>query len=309
MGEGSYRGGPHGVHRVNDSRRNAADTESVVDAVLTMSRFNKGQRRALVRRRSVELIERIFRSPWPARVQRFSTGALGFLAARFPQLAAWLRPFLRSTGVALGAAALRVGSRSPLHEPTAAVPTTNPPSPPAVVPPSDLLTDLRTAFDWQVRAKAAAALSLSTADGVVGALADALHDSSVEVAIAAVDALGRRRESTVSTALLGVVRNESGSFHPLTRAAAVGALAARLGDDELDPVLGAVRDVEAEVSLAAIAAIGERRPEVVTAHLLPIVEDRTGFFLPLVVSAARSALDRAVNAPAAPTGGWSPSYS
>jgi hypothetical protein len=55
-----------------------------------------------------------------------------------------------------------------------------------------------------------------------------------------------------------------------------------------------VRDIDAEVSMAAIDAVAQRAPQAVAIDcLLPVVVDETGFFLPVVRAAATRALERA----------------
>ncbi len=159
--------------------------------------------------------------------------------------------------------------------------------------PERLLAELAQGADWQSRARAASGLGEVEADGVVAALVHALGDPSVEVALAAIQALASRQEARVATALLEVVSSANGYFSPVTRAAAIGVLAKRLAVRELAPIFEAVRDVDADVSIAAIAAIAEHAPHAAATHILPLLEDRSGYFLPLVRLAATNALDGA----------------
>jgi HEAT repeat protein len=72
----------------------------------------------------------------------------------------------------------------------------------------------------------------------------------------------------------------------------VHALARGTSPAELDAVVNVLSDVDAEVSLAAIAALAEFAPELAARHVVPLVEDRSGYFLPFVRLAATRALIR-----------------
>lgn len=179
------------------------------------------------------------------------------------------------------------------------------PTPPASAPPAELeserddttadllVVQLVAAPTWQSRASAAEALARVHGDGVAEALAHALRDTSAEVAIAAIDALARRGEPAALSALRAVVDNVDGFFSPVTRVASLSALGRMLCDSELAPVVACVRDLDAEVSIAAIAVVADRQRETAIEHLLPVLEDRTGYFLPVVRLAAANALARA----------------
>jgi hypothetical protein len=130
----------------------------------------------------------------------------------------------------------------------------------------------------------------------------ALRDPSAEVAAAAATVLGACTEESTQAqchaALLEALENHDGYFSPLTRVAALQSLVHRLGapptPPELAPLLQAVRDLDAEVSMAAIAAVAAHAPaRVVLDHLFPVAFDETNFFLPMVRSAATRALERA----------------
>jgi HEAT repeat protein len=149
---------------------------------------------------------------------------------------------------------------------------------------------LSSAEDWRRRASAAERLAAAEADGVVAGLVRALSDPSVEVAVAAIQALSGRREPRIDSALLEVVKSTDGYYSPMTRAAAISVLTRRLARSELAPIFDAVRDVDADVSVAAIAAIGEHAPHAASSVLLPLLMDRSGYYLPLVRLAATKAL-------------------
>lgn len=156
-----------------------------------------------------------------------------------------------------------------------------------------LVVQLVAAANWQNRVSAAEALAQLDGDGVREALTRALRDTSVEVAIAAIDALARRQDRASLDALRVVLDNRDGFFSPVTRVAALAALGRMLADTELGPILALVRDMDAEVSIGAIAVIADRKSATAAEHLLPVLQDTSGYFLPLVRLAAANALVRA----------------
>lgn len=156
-----------------------------------------------------------------------------------------------------------------------------------------LIAQLLAASSWQARASAALSLSQVEGEGVVPALLHALRDPSVEVAVAAVDALGGRDDRTARDALLGVLVNAEGYFNPVTRVAAISGLARQLDAESFGPVFAAVRDIDAEVSIAAVAIIADRMPTAAATQLMPLLRDPSGFYLPIVRLAAVNALERA----------------
>jgi hypothetical protein len=244
--------------------------------------------RTLSRVRLPWLIERVLQQlPWSARVQRLSTRALTRVAARFPIVAELI-------GLHGDPAERPV---APIHHGTSFVD-------PEADATRDAATDTAGAANawlaqlandpsWQIRANAASRLASVQAPGVVDALLAAARDPSAEVAAAAIVALGGKRDARVEPVLRQVLANQEGYFLPVTRAAAVQALAHHLPDGELAPVLDATRDMDAEVSLVAIAALAECAPRAASDPLLRILRDRTGYFLPLVRLGAANALERA----------------
>ena len=156
-----------------------------------------------------------------------------------------------------------------------------------------LLVQLVAAPHWQSRVSAAAALAQLDGEGVREGLTRALRDPSVEVAIAAVDALARRGDRAAQQALRGVLDNVDGYFSPVTRVAALSALGHLVSDNELGQIMACVRDLDAEVSIAAIAVIADRKRATAAEHLLPILQDGSGYFLPIVRLATANALTRA----------------
>jgi hypothetical protein len=125
-----------------------------------------------------------------------------------------------------------------------------------------------------------------------------LRDPSAEVASVAALKLGSKPTPEATFALREVLKNVDGYFSPLTRVAALQAFTHSLpsapGPNELEPLLELVRDIDAEVSMAAIDAIAQRAPSsIAIERLLPVVLDDSGYFLPIVRAAATRALERA----------------
>jgi|GEM_PF-4554759 len=156
-----------------------------------------------------------------------------------------------------------------------------------------LIVQLVASGSWQARAAAALSLAHHSGEGVMQALVTALRDESVEVAVAAADALVQHPEHEATEGLLGVLQNSEGYFSPVTRVAAISTLAQRLDPAQFDPVFAAVRDMDAEVSIAAAAVITERMPSSASAQLLHVLRDTSGFYLPIVRLAVANALERA----------------
>ena len=170
---------------------------------------------------------------------------------------------------------------------------------------SDLMSELGTPAPAPTRAAANGQAANAVFTQVepppsedLGTLIAALRDPSAEVAAVAALKLGARREPEASAALRDALSNTDGYFNPLTRVAALQAFTLRLAPEpeagEVQTLLTLVRDVDAEVSMAAIDAVAQRAPSTVALDcLLPVVIDETGFFLPIVRAAATRALERA----------------
>jgi HEAT repeat protein len=236
---------------------------------------------ALAQVRLAPALERVLKTAWGVRAQRLGAQALRRVAARFPVLAELVN--VRGSAqhqVAVGNTTQRTFQVS---DPRVAEP---------LAPLATLLERLAHAPDWQARAGAAADLARVEANDALEPLVRALQDPSAEVAATAIDSLARFRDGRVTFALEHVLRNREGYFSPVTRAAAVHGLARGARDGQLGPVVEALSDLDGEVSLAAIAALGEYAPALVAQHLLPLVEDRSGYFLPFVRLAAIRALVR-----------------
>ena len=120
----------------------------------------------------------------------------------------------------------------------------------------------------------------------------ALRNPSAEAAVDAAEALRQHPGEATVAALREVLMNGEGYFNGATRAAAVRTLGAVLPSGALSPVYSAVRDVDASVSLSAIAAIVDRGEDGCAEALLTVLEDGSGFFLPPTRRAAARGLDR-----------------
>jgi HEAT repeat protein len=230
------------------------------------------------------LVERVKAKPWGvelerigSQVQRFGGTAWDNISTRWPALADLVRD------------RKLVSAR---YRPNAAA-ATAPEAPLSGVAIDAMLAQLVGATSWQSRASAAMSLAHVESEGVVPALVRALRDPSVEVAVSAVDALTSHYEAASTEALLQVLGNQEGFFNPITRVAAITGLARRLTADAFNPIFAAIRDIDAEVCIAAIAVIAERVPERAGEQLLPILRDPSGYYLPLVRLAAANALERA----------------
>jgi hypothetical protein len=240
---------------------------------------------ALAQVRLAPALERVLKTAWGVRVQRLGAQALRRVAARFPALAELVNLREAQHQVAIGNTAQRVFT---VRDTAQMEP---------LLPLGTLLDRLAHSPSWQERAGAAVDLARVDAADALEPLLHALQDPSAEVAAAAIDSLARFRDARVTTALSRVLRNREGYFSPITRAAAVQGLARGASDGQLGLVVEALADLDAEVSLAAIAALGEYAPGLAGAHILPIVEDRSGYFLPFVRLAAVKALVRADKLP------------
>jgi HEAT repeat protein len=136
--------------------------------------------------------------------------------------------------------------------------------------------------------RAAAPVDTRTAVQLIAAL----RDPSAETAVDAAEALSLHPGEATIAALRDVLFNREGYFNGATRAAAVRTLGVVLPPGGLSPVFSAVADVDANVSLAAIAAIVDRSEDGCAESLLILLEDNTGFYLPPTRRAAARGLDR-----------------
>jgi HEAT repeat protein len=177
--------------------------------------------------------------------------------------------------------------------PAKAAPAEAPPAPPADASGREQhLARLRDGGDYGDRARAALALANVTDPEATAALVAALRDQSSEVAAQAAEALAQHRGDVATSALRGVLENREGYFSSETRASAVRSLGTLLPAGEGAVVAGALGDVDALVSLAAIATLAERDESMSAGALMGVLEDRRGFYLPLTRHAAARALGR-----------------
>jgi hypothetical protein len=203
--------------------------------------------------------------PWPTPLQRVTQHGLERLKARIPELAELLDGTPKK--------------RAPRTQSKTSV---------SALP--ELLA-LLGARDYQTRTKAAQALANHRDEEAIEALVGVLRDRSVEVAVAAATALSVSGGGRARRALLAVLDNAEGYYHPLTRAAAVHGLGGLTRDDHM-PLQRALRDQDAEVSIAAISALSSSYARESTIALLGVVENTEGFFLPITRLAAARGLER-----------------
>jgi HEAT repeat protein len=122
------------------------------------------------------------------------------------------------------------------------------------------------------------------------ALVAALRDRRAEVAVEAAEALQGHPPELAAPALRDVLHNRDGYFSASTRAAAVRALGVLLPADNGDAFAVAAADLDASVSLAAIAALVDRHEGTSVDVLLRVLEDTSGFYVPLTRHAAARGL-------------------
>jgi hypothetical protein len=228
----------------------------------------------------------------PPAQQQLATTALHAAAARWPQLSRLLNLFPAAAPEPFAAPP---GNPAEAHRGDDAPATRARPPQPSQASHRPHLAQLRDASDYAERARAALALSTTVDAETTAALVAALRDPSSEVAAQAAEALGHHRGDAATSALQGVLENRDGFFNPMTRASAVRALGVLLPPNQGTPVASAVADVDALVSLAAIAALAERDENASASALMGVLENRAGFYLPLTRQAAARALMRLQN--------------
>ncbi len=239
-----------------------------------MSPQDTRQSRFLVPRGLLTPARRIFdflvkRLPAPA--QRLAVSALHTVAGRWPALMRLVGMVPRTNG-----AAATVISNATSDDVTR----------------RETLVRLREANDFADRARAAGALAHVHDEETTRALVAALRDASSEVAAQAAEALGHHHGDAATAALRGVLENRDGYHSAETRASAVRALGALLPENQGSFIASAVADIDAIVSLAAIAALAERDEGASAGALIGVLENRAGFYLPLTRQAAARALLR-----------------
>ena len=206
--------------------------------------------------------------PWPAPLQRVTQRGVDRLKARIPELAELLD----------GVASTRPGrAGTQKSAPSRGL--------------SELL-GLIGARDYESRTKAAQGLANHRDEQAIDALIHALRDRSVEVAVAAATSLSVSTSARARRALLAVVENREGYYHSLVRASAVHGLGGvQLREDPM-PLQRALRDLEAEVSIAAVGALSSYWDRESAQALLGVVENADGFYLPITRLAAARGLER-----------------
>jgi hypothetical protein len=235
---------------------------------------------------SLALVPRFLRSPaqralhllarrLPSPAQKLARRALVPLVSRFPGLSELL-------GV------------EPVKPKTVRIPA---PVRPATRTRKQDLDSLRSGTEATERVHAARVLARVVEPDVTSALVQALRDPSAEVGVEAADALQHHPGDATKMALEAVLENRDGYFNPMTRAAAVRSLAVVLPPGQDRVIAGALTNVDAEVSLSALSALVQRAEPSGATALLNVLEDRTGFFLPLVRRAAAQGLSRLRLAP------------
>jgi hypothetical protein len=223
----------------------------------------------------------------PAPAQKLGAAALQAAAARWPLLS-------RLLGMVPPVPTTVDAERRDAPVPTKAAPAPTAPGRPSSESSGrkEHLARLRGGGDYGERARAALALAGVTDPETTAALVSALRDQSAEVAVQAAEALAHHPGDVATSALRQVLENQDGFFSPPVRASAVRSLGALLPANDAAPVQGALGDVEAIVSLAAIATLAERDESASAGALMGLLEDRRGFYLPLTRQAAARALGR-----------------
>jgi hypothetical protein len=155
---------------------------------------------------------------------------------------------------------------------------------------SELVAVLRSSRDFRERVEAARSLGSVPGDESTAGLVVALRDASAEVAVEAALALRHHPGQPTLTALRQVVETWDRYFDATVRAAAIRSLGVVLPRNDGALLERAVSSVDTEVSLAAISALVERGEPSGAARLIGLLEDRTGFYLPLTRAAAARGL-------------------
>lgn len=210
------------------------------------------------------LMNKLRALPWPGPLQRLTERGIERLGARMPEL-------------------LELLGRAP-------APTKPRQTAPSTASLDALLAQLG-ARDFRTRLKAVQALAHHPGESSTRALIGALRDRSVEVAVDAVHVLGSSAGASAQATLREVLDNPEGYYHPLVRAAAVHALG-KLGSSDGLRIEQALRDGDAEVSIAAIAALSLAAPARASEALAGVIENADGFFLPITRLAAARGLSR-----------------
>lgn len=249
------------------------------------------QLRALRRLSNTPLVQRVLASVWPRRLQQVGRRIVEQTDGRWPTLNRLLVAAFDTAESWLGYL-----EPAPLQRTPAPTWASAPASPKAATTTDDelrkWLQELAKSPDWSRRLAAVKALSNSDDSKVTASLIAALIDSSVEVAVAAAEALSSCPRIEAQHALRSLVDHHDGYVSPLTRAAALAGLAREDGGR----ILAAISDLDAEVSLAAIAILGEASSNVSQADavnaLQQVSSDTSGYYAPIVHEAATKALQQ-----------------
>jgi HEAT repeat protein len=146
--------------------------------------------------------------------------------------------------------------------------------------------------DSERRATAAEALGRLADIAAVPALIGGLRDSDADVARESAVALGCLGSAAAVEPLIGVLQNRDGFFHSVVRAAATGSLGQLLDRRAVVPLLNAINDPVAEISVEAIGALGAMPDPRSIPALLEVVRNEHGFFVGTTRRAAILALAR-----------------
>ena len=148
------------------------------------------------------------------------------------------------------------------------------------------------AADWTFRAAAATELGKIGGPQAINALCVALRDSAAEVAREAAIALGVADYTSAVSSLAAVVLNADGYYDGTVRTAAADTLAKLQDRRAVEALLACVRDRIAEVSQAAIRALGFLGDERAIDSLVGVVRNQNNYYLSSVRETAVEALGR-----------------
>lgn len=152
------------------------------------------------------------------------------------------------------------------------------------------LVTLQSDTEIANRVKAVRVIAEMKLPSVTVALTTALRDPNAEVAAEAADALRHHNGESAILALRNVVANSDAYFTGGVRAAALRTLSAILPAGEGQPITQAVADFDAEVSVAAIAGVVDRKEPGGADALLAVLENPRGYYVGLTRAAAARGL-------------------
>jgi HEAT repeat protein len=146
--------------------------------------------------------------------------------------------------------------------------------------------------DSERRATAAGALGRLADVAAVPALIGGLRDPDADVARESALALGCLGSAAAVEPLIAVLHNRDGFFHSVVRAAATTSLGQLRDRSAVVPLLNAINDPVAEISIEAIGALGLLPDPRSIPALLEVVRNEHGFFVSATRRAAILALAR-----------------